>query len=661
MRTQRNATFMRSLRSGLSRRITSTKIVDNNSSSNNSTNIRKAYKVSKNNGEKSTMPSDDDGDGDCDCDDDHSFVDEDETEIVSLLDRRDRDHETTAIASGPAAGRSNINKCAKKAKSKSKLKTTPWVHIVGVFAMLVLVLLIATISLSRSSSLLENKTPSIIANHSEIINESGGNEDDINWFELHTGNARIDRAYRLAIDELHQNIKHDANGSPYFVAGAGWDQLWTRDTAFAVEQAAGLIQPDISRKSLENCTEVASVWNGEHHFSSTFWLQDVCGHFGSWPNLTDAIVGARGAWHLYLYTGNSTFLEWAYETTVSSLLRAEYDALINEEHAYFKGGLFGGCSSFMESNSGYPSKYQTNGALVGKTKALSTNILYYNGYYYAYKMAEILIESNIIRNSLKDRSKALKKTIRDRLWMEDKESYAYFEDEDGHLVEQTEGLGIALLLLSEDFESEHRIKMLFKNVHRTELGIPSLWPRFDLGEIGEVDMNEDFTDIAQWYHNGRIWPFVSGYFAIAAARHGRPDIFAEEMAHLIDLSEQKNTFAEYYELDKTFPEERSRQLWSDTGYLGIVYKGLFGMDFQTGGIEFSPSKVEGKNGVLKTDETISLLNVKYRKAILDIHVTGFGTNVTSFKLNGEVQELPKMDAYVNGRQLIEIEVAFPFK
>ena len=131
------------------------------------------------------------------------------------------------------------------------------------------------------------------------------------------------------------------------------------------------------------------------------------------------------------------------------------------------------------------------------------------------------------------------------------------------------------------------------------------------------------------------------------------------MANLIDLSEQGNTFAEFYELDKSFEKGRSRQLWSDTGYLGMVYKGLFGMDFQKGAIKFSPNKVEGKNGILKTNETICLRNVKYRKAILDIYVTGFGTNVTSFKLNGEVQSQGNaiLDGWVTGRQLIEIEVA----
>lgn len=73
-----------------------------------------------------------------------------------------------------------------------------------------------------------------------------------------------------------------------------------------------------------------------------------------------AIVGARGAWHLYLYTGNTTFLEWAYETTYWSLRRAEQEV--------FHDDLFHGCSSFMESNGGYPARFKKNGALVAKTK-----------------------------------------------------------------------------------------------------------------------------------------------------------------------------------------------------------------------------------------------------------------------------------------------------
>ena len=75
------------------------------------------------------------------------------------------------------------------------------------------------------------------------------------------------------------------------------------------------------------------------------------------------------------------------------------------------------------------------------------------------------------------------------------------------------------------------------------------------------------------------------------------------------------------------------------------------MVFKPDYIMFSPCKS------VEQAETISLTNVKYRKAILDIHVSGSGNFVESFKLNGDVQEVPRLSAYVTGRQIIEIVVS----
>lgn len=210
---------------------------------------------------------------------------------------------------------------------------------------------------------------------------------------------------------------------------------------------------------------------------------------------------------------------------------------------------------------------------------------------------------------------------------------------------------------------------------------------------------------------------VSGYFAIAAAQFGRYDIFAEELVKLTDLSEQNATFAEFYEFDKSFPPKRygiqynsfccfshcyldllsmtfliffsfvlfffiflrsfcssRRQLWSDTGYLGMIYKGLFGMTFLPDGIIFAPKKYNGdtinednddpnddeenkdSSTFFKLNETMSLTNIKYRKMIVNVHVRGYGDTVESFKLNGERKKVPKLDGYSTGRQLIEITV-----
>jgi len=304
--------------------------------------------------------------------------------------------------------------------------------------------------------------------------------------------SRYGDAFALALEEVSQNLQEDGT----FMAGAGWTQLWTRDTSYAIELSLGLLYPRESQRTLETCTK-------EEKSLGITWLQDRCGHFGGWPFLSDAVVGIQGAWNLYLATGDREFLNRALEISDRTLKWAERD--VYDE----KTGLFKGCSSFMESNSGYPPEYRMNGTMVGETKALSTNVLYYNGYKYAFMMKEELrrLESQEqVRNeTTEDRNQihtyeskatSLGLAIRTRLWMEDEGYYAYFEDVNETLSRRMEGLGESLLLLAPELEvNQTRIGRIFNNTHRTERGLPCLWPRFERHVLS--------TDVASYYHNGR--------------------------------------------------------------------------------------------------------------------------------------------------------------
>lgn len=111
---------------------------------------------------------------------------------------------------------------------------------------------------------------------SDLVEEESEFRDDIaataRRFTLTTGNIELQKAYDLAFSEVDQNIHPNQK---HFIAGAGWTQLWTRDTSYAIELGAGLIHPDISLISLSACTEhVPNI--------GAVWLQDVCGHFGGW-------------------------------------------------------------------------------------------------------------------------------------------------------------------------------------------------------------------------------------------------------------------------------------------------------------------------------------------------------------------------------------------
>jgi hypothetical protein len=91
------------------------------------------------------------------------------------------------------------------------------------------------------------------------------------------------------------------------------------------------------------------------------------------------------------FTSFARFLKWAYDVTTASLRRAEDEVLDRDSGCKCKGArdflfsqqkisrpswydcaVFFGCSSFLESNSGYPEKYENDGELVGLTKVSSS-------------------------------------------------------------------------------------------------------------------------------------------------------------------------------------------------------------------------------------------------------------------------------------------------
>jgi hypothetical protein len=438
---------------------------------------------------------------------------------------------------------------------------------------------------------------------------------------LSTGIAAYDAAYRKAVAVIAAN---SVDGR--FIAGAGWPQVWTRDTAYAVDLACALIRPIASRNTLLGLTEqVAGI--------GACWVQDVCGHFGGWPNLTDAIAGTIGAWSLYRVTGDAELLGWAYDVTANSLARAERDAYDATT------GLFTGCASFMESNSAYPRRYAWQGRLVGRTKALSTNLLYYRAYRLAARMAQLLERDG---GRFQARAEQLGATINQRLWMPRLGYYAYLEDERGELNTHMEGSGEAFAVLWGLADRAASARML-TNVPVTEWGIACQWPQYPEW----MNYRRDDPD---YYHNGMVWPFVQGYWAWAAATQQRLSAFQRELEGCLALTQRNDTIQEFYRPEDGVPDGSRRQLWSAAGWLSMIYHGLLGMAFQGDGITFAPV-------VPRTFDSIHLTGVVYRRSTLDISVRGSGTRVARFLLDGQPQLRPQISATLAGPHTVDIQLS----
>lgn len=114
----------------------------------------------------------------------------------------------------------------------------------------------------------------------------------------------------------------------------------------------------------------------------------------------------------------------------------------------------------------------------------------------------------------------------------------------------------------------------------------------------------------------------------------------------------QQTFAEYYELDGSFDKQRSRQLWSDAGFVGMIYHGVFGMTFSVEGITFAPVVPVGLFA-----EMISLRKATYRNMTIDIEITGSGMHVSSCEVNGKPVERPFLNAQNTGNYTVVINLS----
>lgn len=431
---------------------------------------------------------------------------------------------------------------------------------------------------------------------------------------LDSGHPAHDAAYAQAMRDVAGNI----NGGE-FVAGLGWPTVWVRDASYAIDLGCGLAFPQVAQQSLRSLVTADGVW-----------AQDRAAHFGGWPNLTDSIVGAIGVWATHLSNPDLGFLRWGYEVTRASLARAE--------RRVFDGGLFRGCASFMESNSAYPPTYMFNGWAVGRTKALSTNLLYYRAYVLAGRMATLLGQDP---SGFAAKAAALKDAVNQRLWLPGKGYYAYYENPFGRASGRMEGLGEALAVLWGVADDE-QAAAIFKNTTITPHGLPCLWPRHLFWRW--------YTRRAEYYHNGMVWPFAQGYWAWAAASRGAVDVFAAELDHLSALASRAETFHEFYRPHDGRPDGSARQLWSAAGYLAMVHYGLFGMSIDVDGVRFQPA-------IPATFTSMRLRDFAYRLMTLDVQISGNGTRIASLRVDDVEQQDHRVPGELTGRHRVTIRMA----
>lgn len=421
----------------------------------------------------------------------------------------------------------------------------------------------------------------------------------------------VDALWNLSVEEAIKAIEPDST----FRTGAQWGGVWTRDISYSILLAMAIHEPEVAKISLMKKVKRNRI------------VQDT-GSGGAWPVSSDRVVWAMAAWEVYLVTGDKNWLEKAFEV-VRNTLDDDRLVLANTE-----SGLYRGESSFLDwREQSYP-KWMSNRDIY-VSENLGTNVLHYQAMKVASKMAQAL---GFQAPKFEIRSDSLKSDIQRNFWLQKNgyfASYRYGRPQ-LHPFAGSETLGEALSILFQVAEPWQASRILMQ-APVTPYGATCFYPQI--------------PGIAP-YHNNAIWPFVQAYWNWAAAKtglekplaHGLASIYRASALFLSNYENMVATSGDY----KGTEINSERMLWSMAGQLAMVYRVFLGMELHTDGLHFSPVVPKAYAG----KRTLS--GLKYRQAVVNVTVHGFGKKVKKAKLNGTWLDEVEIPAQATGKQQLEI-------
>jgi hypothetical protein len=409
-----------------------------------------------------------------------------------------------------------------------------------------------------------------------------------------SGRPLLDAMHTLSLEEMLQDVQDDGT----FMAGAKWPGVWTRDVSYSIVLALALLAPEASQKSL-----LAKVDEQRRIIQDT-------GTGGSWPVSTDRMTWALAAWELYAVTGDTEWLQTAYDVIRRS---AEADLLTARDP---DTGLFFGESSFLDwREQSYPRWMEPKD--IYQSQALGTNVVHYATYRILADMAATLGEPSAPWDRIADEVQA---GLNAYLWQPRAGYYGQYRY--GRLFpslsSRAETLGEALAVLY-GAASQDQQERILDNVPQVPYGVPSIAP-----QIPGIPA----------YHNDGIWPFVVAYWTWAGAEGGNASVVEHGLASIyraaaLFLTNKENMVARTGDFEGT-QVNSDRQLWSVAGNLATVYRVLLGMRFSPEGLRFEPFVPEPYAG------THVLEGIVYRDAVLDVTLEGYGNGITAVTLDGEL-------------------------
>ena len=405
----------------------------------------------------------------------------------------------------------------------------------------------------------------------------------------------------MALEEAKLNIRDDGA----FSAGKEWVGVWTRDISFAAQLSLAYLFPENMKISLRaKLNDAGRI------------IQDT-GTGGSWPISSDRHVWTLAAWEIFLATGDEAWLDEIRDPVINAL---QEDLLWNRDPV---SGMLLGETSFEDwREQTYPEWMSP--ADIHASHGLSTNIIFKR----ALEVGLVLAENDqaIIR-SWPALIQRLDQSILRHFWSPSLEAPASYVMASPSWIPAPhrdllgESLGIFYMQSFSRIDSQ-----LVASYPRTSIGSPVISHQLPHSPP---------------YHNKGIWPFVEAYGLLASKQAGNDAAYAHGFNGLIRAAALFLSHRENYEYSEGRPDltqiNSDRQLWSVGGWLGAIYKGLFGIDinydFNRKGFELQLTP----NNPFQWDD-FSLTNFTIHDTPISIHLNGSGSTVMSMTINGTSYE-----------------------
>lgn len=441
-------------------------------------------------------------------------------------------------------------------------------------------------------------------------------KQDISGLPQYTADNLLENAiYNMTLEESILAVEPDNT----FRTGVFWGGVWTRDVSYSILHALAQLNPEVSMTSL-----LAKVNNNNRIIQDT-------GTGGAWPCSTDRTTWVLAAWECYKVTGDQDFLDRIYPVIRNTV---EDDRVVAYDPAT---QLMRGETSYLDwREQEYPAWAKP--VDIYNSETLGTNAVHYQAIRILSQICQLKGQKELA-NKYQQWADQIKEGINRHLWMADKGYYGIYLYGRNNLMlhPQMETLGEAFTILF-GIADDERAQQITQNVEHEAFGTPMMYP----------NLKDQYP-----YHNDSMWPFVQGYWMKAAAQAGNEQALLHSISSIyrtaaLFLTNQENMVI--YNGDyRGLPINSPRQLWSVAADAAIVPNIYFGIQYEVDGIHFAPFVPK----VLKGKRHLS--NFKYRQAVLDMTITGFGNHLKSFKLDG-VETEPFFAANLTGEHTIVMEL-----